>query len=282
MQHRLGERGEHLRRDRGRPGVRGGGASSEASTAEPHPHTLRAVEALVAFAATLVAVRLAAELARRWRARRTPELAAWAASLAAYAAAAGATGLGRRRRVGARRRSASTTSAAACSRRRCSVPARSCSPVFGLRHRWRSSTRASPIGVAIVVPVDGGLRPSSGIRKAQQHLDFFPARLLAILGNVAGDRRGRGGRAPQHPPAAARERPHPRRRGQRRQSGSAARRPRRGRDGRLRRRGGRPAVRRLRGRTAYATFVPACYPPAVLKTTRRPAGHCGSSPHRPA
>jgi hypothetical protein len=52
------------------------------------------VEALVAFAAALLALRLAAELARRWRLRRAPELAAWAASLTAYALAAGAMAWG--------------------------------------------------------------------------------------------------------------------------------------------------------------------------------------------
>jgi drug/metabolite transporter (DMT)-like permease len=48
------------------------------------------VEALVSFAATLVSFRLAGALARRWRASRRPELAAWAASLLAYALAAAA------------------------------------------------------------------------------------------------------------------------------------------------------------------------------------------------
>src|SRR5205823_7575762 len=41
------------------------------------------------------------------------------------------------------------------------------------------------VGVAIAVPV-GGAFSSSGIPPAQDHLDFFPARLLAILGNGLG------------------------------------------------------------------------------------------------
>ena len=52
------------------------------------------MEALLAFAATLLALRLAAALARRWRERRAPELAAWAASLTAYALASGALAWG--------------------------------------------------------------------------------------------------------------------------------------------------------------------------------------------
>src|SRR5436305_14792380 len=45
---------------------------------------------LLAFAAALLALRLAGNIARRWRARRAPELAAWASGLAAYAVACGA------------------------------------------------------------------------------------------------------------------------------------------------------------------------------------------------
>ena len=48
------------------------------------------VDALLAFAAALIALRLAGDLLRRFRARRAPELAAWSAGLAAYALAAGA------------------------------------------------------------------------------------------------------------------------------------------------------------------------------------------------
>src|SRR5436305_12185964 len=45
---------------------------------------------LLAFAAALLALRLAGNIARRWRARRAPELAAWASGLAAYAVACAA------------------------------------------------------------------------------------------------------------------------------------------------------------------------------------------------
>ena len=52
------------------------------------------MEALIAFAAALLALRLAGDLAGRWRDHRQPHLAAWSASLAAYAVASGALAWG--------------------------------------------------------------------------------------------------------------------------------------------------------------------------------------------
>jgi hypothetical protein len=52
------------------------------------------MDVLLAFAAALVTLRLAAELFRKWYARRAPELLAWAASLTAFAAASGALAWG--------------------------------------------------------------------------------------------------------------------------------------------------------------------------------------------
>ena len=52
------------------------------------------MEAVLAFGATLVAVRLSAELIRRFRTRRRPEFLAWGAALAAYGVAAGALAWG--------------------------------------------------------------------------------------------------------------------------------------------------------------------------------------------
>ena len=56
--------------------------------------TVHSVDALLAFGAALVALRLSGDLVRRWRTRRRPELAAWAVGLAAYAVAAGALAWG--------------------------------------------------------------------------------------------------------------------------------------------------------------------------------------------
>src|SRR5258706_9851017 len=55
------------------------------------PYSVVLMDALVAFAAALLALRLAGNLARRWRRTRRPELACWAWSLAAYAVAAAAS-----------------------------------------------------------------------------------------------------------------------------------------------------------------------------------------------
>ena len=52
------------------------------------------MEALLAFAAALVALRLAGRVAGRWRARRAPELLAWSGALFAYAVAAAALAWG--------------------------------------------------------------------------------------------------------------------------------------------------------------------------------------------
>jgi hypothetical protein len=52
------------------------------------------VETLLAFAAALLSFRLAGQLARRYRARRAPEFAAWSGSLGAYALASAALAWG--------------------------------------------------------------------------------------------------------------------------------------------------------------------------------------------
>jgi hypothetical protein len=142
------------------------------------------VEALAAFAASLVALRLAAELARRWRARRAPELAAWAASLAAYAAAAGAMAWGaaagwdeasfRVYYLGGGLLTAALLGAGSLLLAGVRVVTPAALLYAGLA-----------VGVALAVPVEGSF-DASGIPDAQEHLDFFPARLLAILGNLGG------------------------------------------------------------------------------------------------
>ena len=71
------------------------------------------MEALLAFGAALLSLRLAALLAARWRERRRPELAAWAAALFAYAVASAALAWGAAAGWD-RERSASTTSSAGC------------------------------------------------------------------------------------------------------------------------------------------------------------------------
>ena len=142
------------------------------------------MEALIAFAAALVALRLAAELGRRWRRRRAPELAAWAASLAAYAVAAGAMAWG-----------AAAGWDEASFRVYYLGGALLTAPLLGAGSLLLAGRRvAAPvalvytglaIGIALAVPVEGGFT-TSGIPEAQAHLDVFPARVLAIVGNSVG------------------------------------------------------------------------------------------------
>ena len=142
------------------------------------------MEAILAFGACLLALRLAAELGRRWRARRAPELAAWAASLAAYAVAAGAMAAG-----------AAAGWNEATFRVYYLGGALLTAALLGAGSLLLAGVRAAgpaalvyaglAIGVAIAVPVHGSF-PASGIPEAQAHLDFVPARLVAVLGNGLG------------------------------------------------------------------------------------------------
>jgi hypothetical protein len=123
-------------------------------------------------------------LAGRWRARRAPELAAWAAALVAYAVASAALAWG---------------AAAGWDGRAFRVyylfGGLLTAPLLGLgsllltRRRWALLPAlvyvGLAVGVAIGVPVHGGFAGSS-IPAAQDHLAFFPARLVALVGNIAG------------------------------------------------------------------------------------------------
>ena len=145
---------------------------------------LPAVEALLSFGAALVALRLAGDLAGRYRARRTPALAVWAAAILAYGLAAGALAWG---------------AAAGWDGRTFRLyylfGGLLTAPLLGAGSLLLAGRRRAlhgglvytglAIGVAVAAPltapVGGGSIPS-----AQDHLDFFPARLVAVLGNTAG------------------------------------------------------------------------------------------------
>jgi hypothetical protein len=141
------------------------------------------VEALLAFAAALLSLRLGAMLAVRWRDRRRPELAAWSAALLAYAAASGALAWG---------------AAAGWDSRSFRVyylfGGLLTAPLLGLGslllYGWRRIVGPMlvyvglAVGVAISVPVHGAF--GGDIPAAQDHLDFFPARLVAVVANIAG------------------------------------------------------------------------------------------------
>ncbi|HVM57488.1 MAG TPA: hypothetical protein VMT74_08500 [Gaiellaceae bacterium] len=142
------------------------------------------MDALVAFAAALVALRLAGALARRWQGSRRPELAAWAWSLAAYAVAAAAIAWGEAAQWDARAFRVYYAAGALLT-----------APLLGIGSLLLAGVRrAAPlglvyaglaIGVALAMPVHGAF-PPHGIPPAQDHLALVPARLLAIVANVLG------------------------------------------------------------------------------------------------
>ncbi len=142
------------------------------------------MEALLAFVATLVSLRLSADLLRRYRDRPAPELLAWAAALGAFALGSAALAWG----------------AAAD----WSNPAFRVYYLFGgllaaallgagsllrVGVRWVGPLTLVYIGLAVGIaiavpltaPVTGGSIPA-----AQAHLDLFPARVLAIAANSLG------------------------------------------------------------------------------------------------
>ena len=142
------------------------------------------MEAILAFGAALLALRLAGLLAGRWRAQRQPYLLAWSAGLAAYAlgAAAIAAGAAAGWNEGSFRAyylfGGLLTAALLGAGSLLLVGVRIAAPVALVY-------TGLAIGVAIAAPIDP---PVSGtaIPEAQEHLAFFPARVLAIVGNVAG------------------------------------------------------------------------------------------------
>jgi len=142
------------------------------------------VEALLAFVATLVSLRLSADLVRRYRGRPAPGLLAWAAALASFAFASGALAWG---------------AAAGWS-----DPAFRVYYLFGglltaallgagsllrVGVRWIGPLTlvyvGLAVGIAIAVPLTAPVTGGS-IPEAQAYLDFFPARALAIAANSLG------------------------------------------------------------------------------------------------
>jgi hypothetical protein len=142
------------------------------------------VEAILAFGAALLALRLTGMLLRRWRASRSPQLLGWAAGLGAYALGAGALAWGAAAGWDDRAFRAYYLFGGLLT-----------APLLGTGSLLGAGRRiAAPIalvytglaiGVAVAVPLTDAVGGSS-IPEAQAHLDLFPARILAIAGNVAG------------------------------------------------------------------------------------------------
>lgn len=142
------------------------------------------MNALLAFAAALIALRLAAQLARRWRTRRRPELAAWTGSLLAYAAASAALAWGAAAGWGdAAFRVYYLTGGLL------TAWLLGAGSLLLVGRRWAGALAIAWIGLATGVMLAEPLTtPVSGtaIPAAQDHLDLFPSRVLAIAGNSLG------------------------------------------------------------------------------------------------
>ena len=142
------------------------------------------MDVLVAFAAALLTFRLAGLLAGKYRSTGRPELLAWAAGLTAYAVAAAAIAWGEA--AGWDDRAFRVYYAAG---------ALLTAPLLGAGSLLLAGRRrAAPVvlvyaglavGIALAVPVHGAFA-AHGIPAAQDHLSFLPARMLAIVANIAG------------------------------------------------------------------------------------------------
>jgi hypothetical protein len=142
------------------------------------------VEALLAFAAALLALRLAGDLVGRYRVRRAPELAAWGASLLAYAVASAALAWG---------------AAAGWDDRAFRIYYLAggllTAPLLGAGSLLLKGMRLAghavlvygglAIGMMVSVPLTAHVS-GGDIPEAQAHLDFVPARLMAVLANSCG------------------------------------------------------------------------------------------------
>jgi hypothetical protein len=142
------------------------------------------MQELLAFAAALVTFRLAGRLAARWRDRRAPELAAWAFALLAYALACAALAWGAAAGWDARVFRVYYLFGGLLS-----APLLGIGSLLFVRRHWAVTVGHvytwAAVGVAIAMPVTHKIH-GHGIPAAQSHVDFFPARLLALIGNSLG------------------------------------------------------------------------------------------------
>jgi hypothetical protein len=141
------------------------------------------VDALLAFAAALVALRLSADLVRRYRASGAAQLAAWAAALAAYAVAAGALAWG----------AAASWSEPAfrvyyLAGGLLTAALLGTGSLLLVGKRWALPVGLLYTGLAAGVALAMGVDPVAGaeVPEAQDVLDIWPARVLAIVGNSLG------------------------------------------------------------------------------------------------
>lgn len=142
------------------------------------------MEALLAFAAALVSLRLSADLLRRYRRRRAPELLAWSAALGSYALAAAALAWGaaagwndaafRGYYLGGGLLTAALLGSGS---------------LLLAGRRWSGPLALAyaglAIGIALAVPLDGPLSGTE-LPEAQDVLALWPARVVAIAANSLG------------------------------------------------------------------------------------------------
>ena len=142
------------------------------------------MDALLAFAAALVSLRLSAELVRRFRRQRAAELLAWAAALAAYAVAAGALAWG-----AAAGWSDPAFRVYYLGGALLTAPLLGAGSLLLTGRRWVAPIAlvyaGLALGVMLAVPLGGELT-STDVPEAQDVVDLWPARILAIAGNSIG------------------------------------------------------------------------------------------------
>ena len=142
------------------------------------------MDVLLAFAAALLALRLAGGLARRWRESRRGEYLLWTGSLAAYALAAAALAWGAAAGWDGRAFRAYYLFGGLLT-----APLLGAGSLARAGRRWAATLAVFyaglAVGVAVSVPLHGAFA-GSAIPAAQDHLRFLPARLLAILANSLG------------------------------------------------------------------------------------------------
>jgi hypothetical protein len=142
------------------------------------------MDVLIPFAAALVSLRLAALVLARYRAGRERAYLAWGMSLAMFAAASAALAWGAAAGWDDRAFRAYYLFGGLLT-----APLLGVGSLLRAGFRWPGAVGLVYVGlatgVAVAVPVSGAFA-GSGIPPAQDHLDLFPARLLAILGNGLG------------------------------------------------------------------------------------------------
>jgi hypothetical protein len=142
------------------------------------------MDVLVPFAAALLSLRLTALVVRRYRARRAPELLAWSASLGCFAVASSALAWS----AGAGWDDRSFRVYYLCGGL-LTAALLGAGSVLRVGAGWAGPLALFYAGLAIGVALSMSIDPAvggDGIPDAASHLAFFPARALALVGNVTG------------------------------------------------------------------------------------------------